>query len=1609
MWIDPLLQLQLFALLVTCSKGIRTLHDQPDPATTVSPNYDVFREIAGGLHRINSAGTNVMASMFIAPELAGSSSTRRFELPRSSRDSPSTHLAFNCTATSALWNLEQDANVLKLDTFETVSDNSDGSGTPNSVAVATLSVANCQEVLQSSVGRVVFGDSFFGDSFATFPAYFHVLTALNDTDSRNSSSVTSPRESCRVRLELARASFAQLYPDCRIKFHSTDMANLIRTESDAPAQQARRALEASTFGFVKDASCKYNCGEEGGDAGEIDVDKCWAKVDSAWTEVQCKLQFYAQNSGCTTECGYEGDSETLPANQCYDCSSGDGSCASGYTSTDDGCCRVLSCEAVEDTTIGTLSWNLEDDAVTVSNSSYPIFETGNCSDTSNPATDCCRITCENCFLNVSIASMFADLEIVGLSFEEAIEMELTGNANLQVALYAPNGCTLDETTQLKNASFTIPLGETGISVEITMGLDLRRKLSLQPHGSTVTVGATTELQSLTAGSFRSEKFHDVQVTTNTSSKLAQSSIDLEMELDLTPSFQASLSLLKGLAKVGIKTEFVVFVELNSSFRYPDPFPGLSSKYLDDASLWHGGNCQLPHFVEYNCNAGYGEVNVSIPLSVAVSRALNTTTELNILTSSDRSSFSLFSGCVATAYDAEVLLSTAIGAVSSLSDEKLDALRTILVWTLGMTDIDPEFVNISNVSTATGSSNREGHTSSAPNIPVKRSSSAKQLTSSWSTRKLRQNSASSRGFNTKIAANDTNKSETPEVVTNYVYDVPEKKPKPKTPGADYDDHDDLENDDFDHGLDDEEESDEDDVEFRPFMSEDEDEMAHFAHRMGGPDFKLLRRRVLHPHGRIRSIWDTIALALTTWVLVIVPFELCFPMREPLRRSILHLDLFVDSLFVVDIALNFNTAVEDDGKLHFSYPSILRSYTRGWFVLEVLWTLPFYAVFEGHDPGAYDDRVGSSESPLFHFAAQASWLYPTARCLHLMRVVGLPRLQRRLEHSLLISSKVSSLGSFLFVVLALSHVFSCVFAYLAFNDQDQLEFALGSRVLQDSEVKTRYIAAFYWSMMTMTTVGYGDITVKTNAGRLFSIAAMVVGAGVFAYGITNVVSLFQQLYESDTAYRRDMDQINDFMQARMLPRALRDKVRANTFHWRKAARGENKERDRAIVKRMASFIRAKVVDRFCEDMMPHKMPFLAGCSAEFIHDLYLRMRVQCYLPGEDIISQGDYGSEMYFLFVGHAQVLLGLTKVALFGPNSYFGEFSIANPRKPRLATIQALDFCETHCIDREQILRLLLSHPITMRSARQLANLRSRKALTLVYESGGKSRTLLQGLAMMWRSEGIQAVLPADVSADSLPFLQEFTASPAAAPQFARRGSVSGSILLPAGTFISPQPDSASLAQLQQYYSSVGSSGVSAPALVGANSSSSLTVDTSHSLAATQGLSLTPSHQRVRNETLKLPKIMLDRLSETGISSVDKDANTARKMVGTIASIRRASLKRRGSTTSITIGSPLVVLPPSPAAAPSPQGDVLDQLLTEIRNVASRQNMLEQQLKAMLASAYPKPETPLIPAHKLDSGTIALERGRFDEQHWINAHAPPLTRDRGSRHVDRLLHPGGEGI
>lgn len=63
---------------------------------------------------------------------------------------------------------------------------------------------------------------------------------------------------------------------------------------------------------------------------------------------------------------------------------------------------------------------------------------------------------------------------------------------------------------------------------------------------------------------------------------------------------------------------------------------------------------------------------------------------------------------------------------------------------------------------------------------------------------------------------------------------------------------------------------------------------------------------------------------------------------------------------------------------------------------------------------------------------------------------------------------------------------------------------------------WIDAAYFSVATLSTVGYGDLAPVTNAGKIFTICYILVGLGVF---VTFVTSLAQALLSGG---RREDDQ-------------------------------------------------------------------------------------------------------------------------------------------------------------------------------------------------------------------------------------------------------------------------------------------------------------------------------------------------------------------------------------------------------------------------------------------------------------------------------------------------------
>ncbi|MFC1886492.1 potassium channel family protein [Thermodesulfobacteriota bacterium] len=67
-------------------------------------------------------------------------------------------------------------------------------------------------------------------------------------------------------------------------------------------------------------------------------------------------------------------------------------------------------------------------------------------------------------------------------------------------------------------------------------------------------------------------------------------------------------------------------------------------------------------------------------------------------------------------------------------------------------------------------------------------------------------------------------------------------------------------------------------------------------------------------------------------------------------------------------------------------------------------------------------------------------------------------------------------------------------------------IGSSTFVFFEKKISFIDAVWWSVVTLTTVGYGDISPTTTGGRIVAIAVMLLGIGFLGVITASIASLF-----------------------------------------------------------------------------------------------------------------------------------------------------------------------------------------------------------------------------------------------------------------------------------------------------------------------------------------------------------------------------------------------------------------------------------------------------------------------------------------------------------------------
>mgnify|MGYP001626706906 CR=1 FL=1 len=165
-----------------------------------------------------------------------------------------------------------------------------------------------------------------------------------------------------------------------------------------------------------------------------------------------------------------------------------------------------------------------------------------------------------------------------------------------------------------------------------------------------------------------------------------------------------------------------------------------------------------------------------------------------------------------------------------------------------------------------------------------------------------------------------------------------------------------------------------------------------------------------------------------------------------------------------------------------------YLKFWFWIDLISILPFDLLM----------MSGNNANVLLRFA-KIGKLYKLIRLSRLAKLFKLLKGQNavfsQFSNSMQLSSGVERLVFIGIFSIFFLHISSCMFVFLAVFDDDVEGVWRFSDPYLYYGAFDLYITSIYWTVTTMSTVGYGDISAHTTMERIFAIIIMITGVLAF----------------------------------------------------------------------------------------------------------------------------------------------------------------------------------------------------------------------------------------------------------------------------------------------------------------------------------------------------------------------------------------------------------------------------------------------------------------------------------------------------------------------------------
>eukprot|EP01129_Flabellula_baltica_P006054 TRINITY_DN2234_c0_g1_i1.p1 TRINITY_DN2234_c0_g1~~TRINITY_DN2234_c0_g1_i1.p1 ORF type:complete len:233 (+),score=40.31 TRINITY_DN2234_c0_g1_i1:531-1229(+) len=149
----------------------------------------------------------------------------------------------------------------------------------------------------------------------------------------------------------------------------------------------------------------------------------------------------------------------------------------------------------------------------------------------------------------------------------------------------------------------------------------------------------------------------------------------------------------------------------------------------------------------------------------------------------------------------------------------------------------------------------------------------------------------------------------------------------------------------------------------------------------------------------------------------------------------------------------------------------------------------------------------------------------RVLRLLRIIRILKLLKFLDGINIVMKAVKkSAGAFLLLVFSITVTVTLFGTIMFYAEQTRSVFNETEKVwyYDDGEVSPfqNIPSGFWWAIVTITTVGYGDLYPYSEVGRIVASVLMVFGILVLVFPLTIIGSNFSEVYDKNQAQNQEV---------------------------------------------------------------------------------------------------------------------------------------------------------------------------------------------------------------------------------------------------------------------------------------------------------------------------------------------------------------------------------------------------------------------------------------------------------------------------------------------------------